>query len=436
MATVKVPEKALQFSENLAVEFNEDDPQKAKMLGYSGKPMEHPFFGQLVVDVSGINFRHDKFPILEDHDDEKKIGFSNVPSTEKNQVYFDDITLLDNYFAKEFKKNSDRGFPYQASISFYPKKIEDVQQGAKSDVNGYTVEGPALIFRESDFRESSVVTFGMDHRTSSVAQSNENVVLNLSDKDAKLISQKIPEEFKLSSPRTPSYKGIETKSWGSVKKSFKAYKVAYGEEGEQWDDTSQEFKNWAAKTSLVGDPEADTFDEGVSYPVVNPNTGKLNKGGLLAAERYAKQQDETAIADKARSLLDKEFKKENGMTEEEIKEMQNKLQNYEAKIEDYEKKVAELAAETVRKDLEAKIGKDDTDLLMKFNDKLDVDSINEIAEKFKSYQNTINELGAPKGESGNDGGANHEPSVEEVQKYAAENDVSYLEALKQLSVKE
>lgn len=436
MATVKVPEKALQFSDNLDIEFDDSDNQKAKMLGYSGKPMSHPLFGDLVVDVSGINFIYDRIPILEDHDDEKKIGFSSEPSTEENKVYFDDITLLDNYFAKEFQKNSKKGFPYQASISFYPKKLEDVREGAEAEVNGFKIKGPALIFRESDFRESSVVTFGMDHRTSSVAQSNKDVVLNLSEEDAHTLSEKLPKElFRLPSPRTPSYEGTETTSWGSVDKSFESYKSAYGEEAENWKDASAEFKKWAAETSLVGDPKAETFDEGVSYPVVNPQTEKLNKGGLLAAERYANKENETEIANKARSLLDKEFKKENSMTEQEIKEMQEKLQNYESQFKEYEQKLNKLSAEKTQQELENQVGKDVADFLMNFHDKLDNDEINKIAEKFKEYQKVVNELGAPRGEDGNDN-RNQEPSIEEIQKYAKENNIGFLDALKHFNVKE
>ena len=190
MAEAKIPKNILDFSEDLHIDFDESDGKRtATMLGYSGKPMNHPFIGDLVVDVSGISFNNKVIPILEEHEEERKIGYSKKPKTENNQVYFDDITLLTNSFANEFYQNSKDGFPYQASISFYPKKIERVEEGAKSEVNGYTQKGPALIFRESVFRESSVCTFGMDHRTSSVAQSDQNIAIEMTQESADIIQE-------------------------------------------------------------------------------------------------------------------------------------------------------------------------------------------------------------------------------------------------------
>ena len=190
MPQTEIPKSALNFSHEMEVEFAEqDEERKAKMLGYSGQPMDHWLFGSIIVDVEGIKFNQKKIPILEDHEEEKKIGFSKKPSTENYKVYFDDITLLNNSFANEFYENAKSGFPYQASISFYPKKIEEVLKGSSTDVNGFTIKGPALIFRESVFRESSVVTFGRDHRTSTEAYSDENVSINMGKESSKILEK-------------------------------------------------------------------------------------------------------------------------------------------------------------------------------------------------------------------------------------------------------
>jgi len=196
MPETKVPKSALNFAEDLHIDFDDSEGVKrASMLGYSGKPMDHPWFGKLVVDVDGIAFRQSKIPILEDHDDEKKIGFSKKPSLENFQIYFDDITLLDNALADQFYKNASQGFPYQASISIYPKKLEELSKDQEAEVNGYKIKGPGLIFRESVFRESSVVTFGMDHRTASkVFEDEEMVSVNLSETDSKIIDKLIPKK--------------------------------------------------------------------------------------------------------------------------------------------------------------------------------------------------------------------------------------------------
>ena len=196
MTEENIKSTVVGFSENLHIDFDEEgDVRKASMLGYSGKPMEHPWFGQIIVDVAGIDFRHPRIPILEDHDGDKKIGFADKVDLEKNQVYFDEITVLDNEIANEFYKNAKKGFPYQASISIYPKKIEELADDkAFAEVNGYKVKGPGIIFRESVFRESSVVTFGMDHRTNTEAYNEALPTISLSEADAKTIKNFLKKE--------------------------------------------------------------------------------------------------------------------------------------------------------------------------------------------------------------------------------------------------
>lgn len=447
MATAKIPKSALRFSDDLHVQFSEDEDKKASMLAYSGKPMSHPIFGDLVVDVSGIKFQNSKIPILEDHEEDRKLGFSGKPSTEGNVVRFDDITLLDNEIAQAFYRNASKGFPYQASISFYPKKVEEISQDSSAEVNGFTQKGPALIFRESVFRESSVVTFGMDPHTSSVAQDDETVSVILSEDSAKIFNSYLRgepphEDFtSVENPRTPSYNGTETSpSWGSVSKTFNAYKKALGYGDADWNDWSNapsDFRKKAASTSFAGDAGADTFDKGVYYPAVNPKSGKLNKGGVLAAQRYAAQNNHTAVEQKADALYKKEFenneKKEHNMTEE-MEKLQNKLKEYEEKLSEYDQRMYELQKEKVKTDLSHKLGEENATWLMKFYDNLSQDQLSEISNKILEFHDTINKLGEAKGAGGGFEETPREPTVDEVRKYAADSGLSFGEANKQLTM--
>lgn len=458
MATAKIPKSALRFSDDLHIEFSEEEDKKASMLAYSGKPMSHPIFGDLVVDVSGIKFQSSKIPILEDHEEDRKIGFSGKPSTEGNVVRFDDIILLDNEIAQEFYKNAAKGFPYQASISFYPKKVEEVSQNSSAEVNGFTQKGPALIFRESVFRESSVVTFGMDHRTSSVAQSEDDTVSVILSKDSAEIlnsyfRSETPDEdheenehedfTSVDNPRTPSYNGTETSpSWGDVDKSLQGYKKAlgYGDaDWTDWNDAPSDFRKKAAATSFAGDAGADTFDKGVYYPAVNPNSGKLNSGGVLAAERYAKQNGHTQIANKARSLYDKEFgenedNKEHDMTEE-IQEYQAKIKEYEEKLSEYDQRMYELQKQSVQTDLTHKLGEENAAWVMKFYDNLSPEQLSEISNKILEFHGIINELGKAQGTDGGSDEVKKEPTYDEVKKFAEDNNLTFTEANKQLYIK-
>ncbi len=252
------------------------------------------------------------------------------------------------------------------------------------------------------------------------------------------------EDFaSVDNPRTPSYNGTETSpSWGDVDKSLQGYKKAlgYGDaDWTDWNDAPSDFRKKAAATSFAGDAGADTFDKGVYYPAVNPNSGKLNSGGVLAAERYAKQNGHTQIANKARSLYDKEFgenedNKEHDMTEE-IQEYQAKIKEYEEKLSEYDQRMYELQKQSVQTDLVHKLGDENAAWLMKFYDNLSPEQLSEISDKILEFHGIINELGKAQGTDTGSEESKKEPSYDEVKKFAEDNNLSFTEANKQLYIK-
>lgn len=181
---VKVPTQALNLTEGEEAEFQfsevdlEDgkkDQKLAKMTAYSGKTIYgHWLWGDLTIDVSGLENRKNKIPILEQHDVMRKIGFSKAPDLSQNKVELGDIQLLNTEAANEFSENSKAGFPYEASISAFPSVIEYVEEGETREVNGFSVKGPHTIFRKSQLKEASVAVFGWDHRTKSAALSEDS----------------------------------------------------------------------------------------------------------------------------------------------------------------------------------------------------------------------------------------------------------------------
>ena len=68
---------------------------------------------------------------------------------------------------------SQEGFPYQSSIHGIPKVVERLEDGEKAEVNGFSIKGPASIWRKSVLREASVCVFGADKQTSSKAFSKD-----------------------------------------------------------------------------------------------------------------------------------------------------------------------------------------------------------------------------------------------------------------------
>jgi len=119
-----------------------------------------------------------------------------------------------------------------------------------------------------------------------------------------------------STARTPEYDGVEDTSWGDVDKSLSAYIAGYNkngggsEEGSTIADISAACKSWIASKSLLGEASAETADDLIFFPVVNPSSNKLNLGALRAvlSGRGAQADISSSTLDsaraKAQSLLD------------------------------------------------------------------------------------------------------------------------------------
>ena len=169
--TLQAPKSRFTFySEEPLVELSgdgENSPKTFSMVAYTGNPMPDIFGGSIAVDVGGIEFGGKKrYPILEEHSRERKIGVATgKPDTTNNQVYIGKVQPLNNEKAQEFINNLEDGFPYQSSISIAPKKIEEVPDGENSEVNGMKFKGPGIIIRSSRFKEASVCVFGRDENT-------------------------------------------------------------------------------------------------------------------------------------------------------------------------------------------------------------------------------------------------------------------------------
>jgi hypothetical protein len=147
-----------------------------EMAIYSGGIVKnHWFWGDLAIDLAGMSFPKDRYPILEEHNKDKKIGFTGKPLTDGNKLRVDPNTtqFLDTKESKEFQANSMAGFPYQSSVYAKPSVVEKLGDGEAAEVNGMAVKGPMSIWRKSEFKEASVCVFGWDSETQASAFSKE-----------------------------------------------------------------------------------------------------------------------------------------------------------------------------------------------------------------------------------------------------------------------
>jgi len=181
MKLEKLPKGALRLVETgvgcTAFVFSEgeDKPKKLKMVGYSGGIIKgHWYWGDLAIDLSGMSFNQKRFPILEDHQTDRKIAHMGKPIVENGKIEApEDVIFADTEESREFQKLSGEGFPYQASIYAKPTSIERLEEGAEAEVNGYKLKGPGAIWRKSEFKEMSVCVFGWDSKTTAAAFSKE-----------------------------------------------------------------------------------------------------------------------------------------------------------------------------------------------------------------------------------------------------------------------
>lgn len=123
----------------------------------------------------------------------------------------------------------------------------------------------------------------------------------------------------LSKARRPSFSGTEKTSWAGVSKTLSAYISGYekssGKKVEESDVAKlpSTVKNWIASKTLLGDGSASSTSDLIVFPVVNPNTNKLNEGALRAvlggrgAQAKVSTEALASARNVARSLLNSQF---------------------------------------------------------------------------------------------------------------------------------
>jgi hypothetical protein len=162
----------LQFTDPEAVflfKQDEDGKTNVHITAYSGKDIPHFWWGKLAIDLKGRTAKP-IIPILEQHELTRKIGFTkNTEVTPDYKLVHEDMIFVDTPFAQEFQSLSKQGFPYEASIYAKPSVIEEVGEGATTEVNGRRFTGPGSIFRQWEHKETSVCVFGADKNTKAKA---------------------------------------------------------------------------------------------------------------------------------------------------------------------------------------------------------------------------------------------------------------------------
>ena len=215
MKKVKLPKGALRLVDSgkdchaLAIE-KADGKQTMNMTIYSGGFIEgHWYWGKLGIELTGIKFARNRYPVLENHWTGSKIGHMGKPLVNGGlKVNPENFEFVSTEESEKFRTTSKEGFPYQASMYAIPTRIERIERGAKAEVNGLTLHGPGTIWRECIFQEASVCVFGWDKKTEAAVFSKEETELDIEyigeevmfedlELDENQLTQKKKEEVKI-----------------------------------------------------------------------------------------------------------------------------------------------------------------------------------------------------------------------------------------------
>jgi hypothetical protein len=145
--------------------------RKFSCVAYSGDAITaHYYWKNVVFDLITMKMAA-KIPALIDHNASKRCGFIDASTIDLATGLTVSGSILSNEHGQAFSKDSDDGFPWQASVHIEPAIVEEVQPGATVVVNGRTFTGPIHVFRNSSIREVSFTPTGCDPNTSAVAMS-------------------------------------------------------------------------------------------------------------------------------------------------------------------------------------------------------------------------------------------------------------------------
>ena len=153
---------------DVKLEASADGKTPIKLRARTGDPVNNWWWGKLVHDMSGFEKPAGSTPLDYCHDDEEIVGYADTYTASQDGLDLAGFltSIETNDRADEIAKKQRLGVPYQASVFFDPRSIEDLMPGAKAEVNGQTVEGPASIIRKWGLRGCAICPYGNDAGTS------------------------------------------------------------------------------------------------------------------------------------------------------------------------------------------------------------------------------------------------------------------------------
>ena len=133
---------------------------------YTGAVMSPNGWMRLILDLTGGKIPSQHRPMLWNHNHEAVAGHTESVKVGPEGVDVDGIFSGEDKHVKEITGPASRGFQWQLSIGGNPIRLEYLEAGKETEVNGRTVTGPLDIAREWELGEVSFVPLGADGDTS------------------------------------------------------------------------------------------------------------------------------------------------------------------------------------------------------------------------------------------------------------------------------
>jgi hypothetical protein len=154
-----------------------------ELVAYTGAAIRQGWSrSPLVVDLAGMDTAKASIPILWSHERslDAVIGKSTEILNDGETLIIRGELLTEGDIPEKVARLARAGIPMQASIGADAANIENVNAGGNVTVNGREFAGPVSVVRASDLRETSIVLFGADARTSAAiaAEANEDAPMS------------------------------------------------------------------------------------------------------------------------------------------------------------------------------------------------------------------------------------------------------------------
>jgi len=181
----------------------EAKPSGFLITAYTGQIVER-CYGNLVIATQGIKTKT-KLPVLREHQRDRVVGFATKSWKDGGQLFLQGEYSAKTKDGQEVRDLGDEGFPWEASIGVWPKKVKVLESDKETaKVNGQELVGPLEIWLESEVREVSFVALGADDQTAAINFAQEGPVVKVQ------IERGQPQENKEEVPMAMNLSQLET----------------------------------------------------------------------------------------------------------------------------------------------------------------------------------------------------------------------------------